>query len=203
MSTPRPEPSLAAGDAEVMPFADASSWDRWLSENHRVVRGIWLQLAKKASGIPTVTYDEALEVALCHGWIDGQRRGYDEDYFLQRFTPRRARSLWSKRNVAKVSRLIDLGRMRTSGLADIEAARRDGRWQAAYDSPKDMVVPEDFVQALEHNAKARSFFDGLGKSERFLVGWRLQTAKTPEARARRLESMIEQLERNESLARTR
>lgn len=181
-----------------MPFADASAWEEWLSGNHGEGRGLWLRIAKKASGFATVSYDEALDTALCYGWIDGQRKAHDESYFLQRFTPRRARSLWSKRNVAKVAGLIDSGRMRPESLAEVEAAQRDGRWQAAYDSPKDMVVPDDFLAAVQGNEVANAFFGTLKKAHLYAIAFRLHNARTPETRARRLTALLGMLERGET-----
>ena len=183
----------------ILAFASASAWEEWLAENHLLPRGIWLRFAKKGSGIATVSYDEAVDVALCYGWIDGQRKSNDGDTFLQRFTPRRPRSLWSARNVAKVSGLIEAGRMRPPGLAEFEAARGDGRLEAAYDSPKDMVALEDLLAALEENERAKAFFGTLNKSARYSIAWRLHTAKRPETRARRLAMLIGTLERGETL----
>ena len=184
-------------ELQIIPFESASIWEQWLLQNHGDERGIWMQLAKKASGIVTVTYDEALDVALCYGWIDGQRKSQDNDFFLQRFTPRRSKSLWSKRNVAKVLNLIEANRMQPAGLAEVEAARQDGRWQAAYDSSKDMVIPEDFLLALQPNEKAAAFFATLNKTNLYAIAWRLHTAKTPETRSRRLGALLEMLENGE------
>jgi uncharacterized protein YdeI (YjbR/CyaY-like superfamily) len=156
-----------------------------------------MQLAKKASGIATVTYDEALDVALCYGWIDGQKKTHDADYFLQRFTPRRTRSLWSRRNVTKARQLIDAGKMQPTGLAEVELAQQDGRWEAAYDSPKDMVVPEDFLRAVQEDEKAGAFFATLNKTNLYAIAWRLHTAKTPETRARRFAALLAMLAKAE------
>ncbi|RYG42284.1 bacteriocin-protection protein, YdeI/OmpD-associated family [bacterium] len=186
-------------ECEIRPFADAASWERWLEENQGLKQGTWLKIAKKGSGIPTVSYDEALDVALCYGWIDGQKKTYEGEFFMQRFTPRRPKSLWSKRNVAKALGLIDSGRMRPAGLSEVELARSDGRWQAAYDSPKDMVLPEDFLSALEKNERAKAFFDTLNKSSRYTIAFRLHNAGTPETRARRFTALLGQLERGEAI----
>ncbi|RYG48441.1 bacteriocin-protection protein [bacterium] len=188
---------MAGAEAEIRPFASAAAWEAWLAENHASTQAIWLQIAKKGSGIETVTYDEALDIALCYGWIDGQRRTHCEKYFIQRFTPRRPRGLWSKRNVAKVAELIEAGRMRPSGLAEIEAAQRDGRWAAAYDSQKDMVVPEDFLLAVRASAPAAAHFATLKRTGLYVIGFRLHNARTPETRARRFAAMLEKLERGE------
>jgi uncharacterized protein YdeI (YjbR/CyaY-like superfamily) len=184
---------------QIMSFPSAVSWEQWLSDNHRLSRGVWIKFAKKASGIESVTYNEALDEALCYGWIDGQRKSCDEQYYLQRFTPRRPKGLWSKRNVAKIAELSAAGRMQPAGLKEVESAQLDGRWQAAYDSQKDMVIPEDFLLALEKNEKAKSFFGTLNKASLYAIGWRLHTAKTPETRARRFAVLLEKLSNGEGL----
>jgi uncharacterized protein YdeI (YjbR/CyaY-like superfamily) len=176
-------------------FPDAAAWERWLGENHGTERGLWLQIAKKGTGIASVTYDEALDIALCYGWIDGQRRSLDAEHFVQRFTPRRRGSAWSKRNVGKVAELIAGERMRPPGLAEVEAAKNDGRWEAAYDSPKDMEVPADFQQALDGNEGARAHFAALTKSSRYAILLNLQLAKTPATRARRIGAAVAMLEK--------
>ena len=181
-------------EAPIKAFASATEWEQWLAEHHQTEPRLWLQIAKKTSGISTVTYDEALDVALCHGWIDGQRKSYDGDYFLQKFSPRRPGSLWSKRNVAKVSKLTEASRMRHAGFVEVDAAQQDGRWQAAYDSQRTMAIPEDFMSALERNETAKASFGTLSKSSLYAIGWRLQTARTPETRARRLSALIRMLE---------
>jgi uncharacterized protein YdeI (YjbR/CyaY-like superfamily) len=170
-----------------------------LSEHHARLDGVWLKIAKQASGIASVTHDEALDVALCYGWIDGQRKPADSEFFLQKFTPRRPKSLWSKRNIAKVAELTAARRMQPSGLAEVEAAKQDGRWAAAYDSPKNMVVPEDFLRALRENQQALAFFNTLSKANVHAIAWRLQTAKQPETRQRRFAALLAMLERGERL----
>lgn len=181
----------------ILPFASASSWEEWLHQHHDEVAGVWIKMAKKASSIASVTHEEALEVALCYGWIDGQRKTADDSYFLQKFTPRRPKSLWSKRNIEKVTALTAAERMQPSGLAEVVAAKQDGRWQAAYDSPKDMVVPEDFHKALAENQPAQTFFNTLSKANVYAIAWRLATATQPATRQRRFEAMIAMLERGE------
>ena len=181
----------------MMSFPSAQEWERWLAENLGSECGIWMQLAKKGSGITTVTYDEALDVALCYGWIDGQKKSLDADFFLQKFTPRRKKSLWSKRNVGKALELIEAGRMQAAGLAEVELARKDGRWDAAYDLARDMTVPEDFVQAVGQDEKASAFFATLNKTNLYAIAWRLQTAKTPETRARRFAGLLEMVMKGE------
>ena len=181
----------------ILPFASVSLWEQWLFKHHDQLDGVWIKMAKKASGVASVTHDEALDVALCYGWIDGQRKTYDSRFFLQKFTPRRPKSLWSKRNINKVAELTAAGRMQPSGLAEVEAAKQDGRWEAAYDSPKNMVVPEDFLKALGENKQAQAFFNTLSKSNVYAIAWRLETAKKPETRKRRFDALLAMLERGE------
>jgi uncharacterized protein YdeI (YjbR/CyaY-like superfamily) len=157
-----------------------------------------LRFFKKASNVPSVSYAEALEEALCYGWIDGQAKKYDADSYIQKFTPRRKRSVWSKLNVARALKLIEAGRMRPAGLRQIEAAREDGRWEDAYDSPSRSTVPDDLHAALARNKKARAFFDTLNKTNRYAITWRLQTARKPETRARRLKAMIAMLAKGQA-----
>jgi uncharacterized protein YdeI (YjbR/CyaY-like superfamily) len=181
----------------TLTFENVATLEQWMHENHQQANGVWIKIAKKASGIASVTHDQALDIALCFGWIDGQRKSLDDAWFLQKFTPRRPRSLWSKRNIEKVTSLIEAGRMQESGIAEIDLAKADGRWDAAYDSPKNMKVPEDFLEALKDNDKARTFFDTLNKTNRFAIAWRLETARTPATRQRRLGVLIAMLERGE------
>jgi len=181
----------------ILPFASVPLWEQWLFEHHTQVDGVWIKMAKKASGLASVTHDEALDVALCYGWIDGQRDTYDSRFFLQKFTPRRPKSLWSKRNTTKVAELTAEGRMQPAGLAEVEAAKQDGRWEAAYASSKQMVVPEDFLKALEHNKHAQAFFATLSKSNVYAIAWRLETAKQPKTRQRRFDALLAMLERGE------
>ncbi len=188
----------ATEELPIQPFASGTLWEQWLSEHHAQPAGVWIKIAKKGSGIDSVTYDEALDVALCYGWIDGQRKTFDSEFFLQKFTPRRSRSLWSKRNIKKVAELIAAARMRPSGMAEIEAAQQDGRWDAAYGSPKNMVVPEDFLQALRANEEASAFFDTLSRSNVYAIAWRLATAQKPETRQRRFDALLAMLEKRVS-----
>lgn len=185
------------GELPILPFASVPLWEQWLSAHHAQAAGVWIKMAKKASGITSVTHDEALDVALCYGWIDGQRKTYDSEFFLQKFTPRRPRSLWSKRNINKVADLIAAQRMQPAGLAEVEAAQQDGRWAVAYDSPKDMVVPEDFLQALRDNTEAGAFFETLNRTHVYAIAWRLATAKQPATRQRRFDALLAMLERKE------
>lgn len=181
----------------MIAFASTSAFEQWIHANHASADGVWIKIAKKASGIASITHDEALDVALCYGWIDGQRNSHDDHYFLQKFTPRRQRSLWSKRNIDKVTALIAAGKMQPSGHSEIERAKQDGRWAAAYDSQKDMVVPEDFLEALRSNKKAQAYFDTLSKTNIYAICFRLTTAKKPETRARRFDAIIAMLERGD------
>jgi uncharacterized protein YdeI (YjbR/CyaY-like superfamily) len=177
----------------VLPFESADAWEAWLDAHHGESPGVWLQIAKKASGIPTVTYAEALEVALCYGWIDGQKSGYDADYFLQRFTPRRSRSKWSKINVDKVAELTMAGRMRPAGVAQVEAAKADGRWDAAYGGMATTTVPDDLQAALDANPAAADFFAGISRTNRYAVLYRVHDARRPDTRARRIAMIVEML----------
>jgi uncharacterized protein YdeI (YjbR/CyaY-like superfamily) len=183
----------------TLPFETKKKWADWLAKQHDKSAGVWLKLAKKGSGIPSVTYEEALEVALCYGWIDGQKNGFDDKYWLQKFTPRGPKSIWSKINTEKAERLIVSGDMKPAGLKAIEAAKADGRWEAAYSSQKNMTVPDDFQAALDNNKKAKAFFGRLNSANRYAILFRIQTAKRPETRAKRIQQFIEMLERGEKL----
>ncbi|HVP59780.1 MAG TPA: YdeI/OmpD-associated family protein [Myxococcaceae bacterium] len=177
----------------VLGFPDAGRWHAWLARNHRSAEGVWLRIGKKGSPEPSITYAQALDEALCFGWIDGQKKSHDAHAFLQKFTPRRPRSLWSKRNIVHCERLIDAGRMEAAGQAQIDAAKADGRWGQAYDPPSRATPPDDLVLALAGNRRAREFFETLDQANRYAITWRLQTAKRPETRARRLETFVEML----------
>ena len=176
-----------------------AAWERWLKRHHAIAAGVWIRMAKKASGIASVDHPEALEVALCYGWIDGQRKGDGEQHFLQRFTPRTARSTWSKINRDKVLKLIDDGRMQPAGLAEIERARADGRWDAAYDAQSVATVPPDLQAALDANRKAKAFFATLDSRNRYAILFRTQGAKKPETRARRIAQFVEMLAKGEKI----
>ena len=182
----------------TLPFESKKKFAEWLAKNHDKSAGVWMKLAKKATGILSVTYAEAVEVALCYGWIDGQAGSFDEQYFLQKFTPRRPKSIWSKINVEKVERLIASGEMKPSGLKAVEAAKQDGRWAAAYSSPKNIVVPEDFQSALSKNKKAKTFFESLTGSKRYSFLFRIETAKKAETRMKRILQFVEMLEKGET-----
>jgi uncharacterized protein YdeI (YjbR/CyaY-like superfamily) len=180
-------------DADVMAFATADEWCQWLKRHHKSRPCIWIKFAKKASGIPSVTYAEALDAALCHGWIDGQVKSIDGLFFRQRFTPRRPRSIWSKRNVEKARVLVAAGRMTPAGQAQIDAAQRDGRWAAAYDSPSTMQVPADLHAALLAHPKAAACLAALSRSNLYALLSRLQLLKRAETRAKRVEEYIRSL----------
>ncbi len=182
----------AQQDAEIVAFPCAKDWQRWLASHHASSHGVWLRFFKKSSGVPSVTHDEALETALCYGWIDGQLKKYDAESWLHRFAPRRPRSLWSRRNREWAERLTRARKMRAAGRREMEAAQADGRWERAYDSPAKMTLPPDFVAALSRNDEARKFFETLNRVNIYSIAWRLQTAK-PEARAKRLRAIVEML----------
>jgi uncharacterized protein YdeI (YjbR/CyaY-like superfamily) len=182
----------------ILTFADQAAWSRWLREQHASSPGVWLKIAKKASGIRTVDHPQALEEALCYGWIDGQRLPQDESFFLQRFTPRRPRSKWSQINREKVTALIEQGRMQPAGLAQIEAAKQDGRWEAAYAPQSSQAIPEDFQRALEQNPEAHEFFKTLRGTRRYSFLYRIQDAKRPETRARRIEQFVAMLAKGQT-----
>ena len=186
-------------DLPILPFANKRKWADWLARQHDKSAGVWLKLAKKGFDIPSVTYEEALDVALCYGWIDGQKKGFDEQYWLQKFTPRGPRSIWSKINTEKAEKLIASGEMQPAGLKAIEAARQDGRWDAAYVSQKNISIPEDFQAALDTNKKAKAFFAVLKSAERYSFLFRIQNAKKPETRARRIQQFVQMLERGEKV----
>jgi len=186
-------------DIPVRAFKDASAWEIWLEKNHAAPDGIWMRIAKKASGAKTVTYHEALEIALCYGWIDAQKRPESDAAWLQRFMPRRPKSIWSKINREKALTLIDTGKMKPAGLEQVERARKDGRWQAAYDSPSTASVHPDFEKALIENPRASAFFKTINAANRYAILWRIQTAKKAETRSRHIRRFIEMLEKGETL----
>jgi uncharacterized protein YdeI (YjbR/CyaY-like superfamily) len=180
-------------------FADAAEWERWLEREHARAGGVWMRIAKAKAGTKTVQYPEAVEVALCWGWIDGQKKGIDEHWWLQKFTPRAKRSIWSKVNRDKVQSLIDAGRMRPPGLAEIERAKADGRWDAAYASQSQAEVPEDLQAALDAAPQAKAFFATLDSTNRYAILFRTHQAKRPETRAKRIAQFVEMLARGEKI----
>ena len=186
-------------DLPVLLFAGPNDWEAWLKANHAESRGLWLRLAKKNSDIQSITYAEALEVALCYGWIDGQKKSDDQASWLQKFTPRQRKSLWSKINREKAEALIESTRMTPAGLKAIESAKQDGRWDAAYDSQSKAAVPDDFQAALDQNAKAKTFFATLKGANRYAILFRIHTAKKVDTRTKRIEQFIAMLARGETI----
>jgi uncharacterized protein YdeI (YjbR/CyaY-like superfamily) len=182
-----------------MAFASPAEWERWLEANHAASEGVWIKIAKKGAPIESVRYPEVLESALCFGWIDGRREALDGQRFLQRFTPRRQRSRWSRINRDKVERLIADGRMRPAGLAEVRRAQADGRWAAAYEGQKKAAVPDDLQRELDARPEAKAFFAGLSSQNRYAILYRLQDAKKPETRARRLAKFVAMLAAGESI----
>ena len=190
---------MKSNNLPVKSFANKAKWADWLSKQHEKSSGVWLKLAKKDSGIKSATYEEALDVALCYGWIDGQKKGFDDQYWLQKFTPRGPKSIWSKINTEKAERLIAGGEMKAAGLHAVEAAKQDGRWEAAYASQKNIGIPEDFQAALDQNRKAKVFFAKLKSTERYSFLFRIHQAKKPETRTRHIQKFIEMLEKGEKI----
>jgi uncharacterized protein YdeI (YjbR/CyaY-like superfamily) len=179
--------------AEIRPFRDAAEFDAWLAEHHGDTAGVWLKVAKASSGIPSMTSDEAVDVGLCWGWISGQRRGLDDEWYLQKYVPRRPRSRWSQVNVRKVAELTDAGRMRAPGIAEVEAAQADGRWDAAYVSQKEFTVPEDLRAALGADPAAAAAYDALGRTEQYVLVLDIVTARDRDTRRARLERAVARL----------
>jgi uncharacterized protein YdeI (YjbR/CyaY-like superfamily) len=190
---------MPSDELPVIPFESREAWERWLEANHESPSGLWIKFAKKASGVETVVYAEAVEVALCFGWIDGQVARFDDDWYLQRFTPRRPRSKWSQINVERADSLIDQGLMRPAGLREVERAKADGRWDAAYASPSKIEVPDDLRAALDANPAARDFFETLDANNRYAILYRIHDAKRADTRARRIERFVGMLERGEKI----
>jgi uncharacterized protein YdeI (YjbR/CyaY-like superfamily) len=183
----------------ILHFEQPSHWASWLDENHASSPGVWLQFAKKGADAPSVSYDEAIAVALCFGWIDGQKKAHSDRFWLQKFTRRSARSVWSKINRDKALALVKAGKMKPAGLEEIERAKRDGRWDAAYDSSSKATMPTDFQSALDGNARAKAFFGTLDSRNRYAVLFRIQTARKAETRAQRISQFVLMLERHEKI----
>jgi uncharacterized protein YdeI (YjbR/CyaY-like superfamily) len=183
-----------AGKAEVIAFANAAAFEAWLDEHVDHQPGVWLKMAKSGTGVPSLTSDEAVDIGLCYGWISGQRRRLDDTYYLQKYVPRRSRSLWSQVNVEKVEWLTKAGRMRPAGLAEVEAAKADGRWAAAYAAQRNAVVPPDLQSALEASPKAAKVFEALNKSRRYAVIHKVITARDEQRRAAQVQRAIAGLE---------
>ena len=190
---------IPSNDLPTRSFKSQDDWKEWLVKNHKRSDGIWLKLAKKGSPAPSLTYAEAVETALCFGWIDGQKKAHDEAWWLQKFTRRGPRSIWSKINRQKVKDLIASGQMQPAGLEAVDSAKRNGRWDSAYNSPGTSNVPSDFHTALKANARAKEFFSTLNSANRYAILWRLQTAKRAETRERRIREFVAMLEKHEKL----
>jgi uncharacterized protein YdeI (YjbR/CyaY-like superfamily) len=190
-----PEPD----QTRIHAFETPAAFWAWLEANHAVEPELWLKIYKKGSGQKTINWEEAVVEALCWGWIDGVRKSFDDEAYLQRFTPRRKGSNWSKRNREHVERLIAEGRMQEAGLVHMQAAQADGRWEAAYAPPSEMTIPEDFLAALEQRPAAKAFFETLNRQNLYAIVYRLQTAKKPETRQKRLEQFLDMLEKGEKL----
>jgi uncharacterized protein YdeI (YjbR/CyaY-like superfamily) len=188
-----------ADNLPIISFASQQDWEAWLEEHHADARGIWLKIAKKGTGISSVSYLEALESALCYGWIDGQKASFDEQYWLQKFTPRGPKSMWSKINCEKATALLASGRMQPAGIRHIERAKADGRWDAAYDSQRKMTIPDDFQRELDNNQEAKTFFATLNSVNRYAILYRIQTAKKPETRAARISKFIAMLSEQQKI----
>jgi len=184
---------------DAVRFASAEAFEAWLAEEHATSDGLWIKFAKKASGIPTVVYAEAVEASLRYGWIDGQAKRVDDDFYVQRFTPRRARSRWSKINRAKAEALIASGAMEPAGLAEVERAKADGRWDAAYDSPATATVSDDLRAALDADPAASAFFETLDANNRYAILHRIQDARRADTRARRIAQFVAMLGRGETI----
>ena len=189
--------SKPAPELDIVLFETPADWAGWLEQHHAASPGLWVRLAKKGSGVQSTTYAETLDVALCYGWIDGHKKAYDAASWLQKFTPRRPKSIWSKVNTEKAKQLIEQKLMKPAGLKAIEAAQKDGRWDAAYESQSKATVPADLQAALDQNPKAKAFFESLKSVNRYAILFRVHTAKKAETRARRIQQFIEMLEKGE------
>jgi uncharacterized protein YdeI (YjbR/CyaY-like superfamily) len=186
-------------DLPVIPFESQEDWEAWLDEHHETSDGLWLKIAKKDSGVVSVSYSEALDVAISYGWIDSQKASFNDKFWLQRFTPRRPKSKWSKVNREKATELIDGGKMKAAGLKEVELAKQDGRWDEAYDSQRNAAVPDDFQQELDKNPGAQEFFATLDSTNRYAILYRIQDAKKPETRARRIEKYTTMLDERKKI----
>lgn len=191
--------SKSPDEKPILEFRQKSAWTRWLEKNHDKSSGVWIRLAKKNSEVSSISRSDALDVALCFGWIDGQARSEGDKTWLQKFTPRGKRSIWSKINRENVRRLIESGEMRPPGIAEIERAKKDGRWEAAYDSPKSIAIPDELQAELDRNKKAKAFFDTLNSQNRYAILFRIHTAKKAETKAKRIRQFVEMLERGEKI----
>lgn len=183
----------------IMSFETKQDWEAWLKENHTETRGIWLKIAKKEARMPSVSYAEALDSALCFGWIDGQKAAFDDKYWLQKFTPRTAKSIWSKVNCGKAEALIADGRMQPAGLRQVELAKSDGRWERAYESQSKITIPDDFQSELDKNPKAQDFFNTLDSANRYAFLFRIHAVKKPETRSAKIQKFVEMLNQQQKL----
>ncbi len=186
-------------DLPVLPFASQHEWEQWLEANHAHSAGVWLKIAKKNAGVPTVTYAEAVESALCYGWIDSHKKSFDARYFLQKFSPRGPKSIWSKINCEKTEQLMTTDRMKPAGVRTVESAKADGRWDAAYASQSKADIPADFQTALDANSQAKAFFATLNRVNRYAIYFRIQNAKKPETRAKNIAKFIEMLAQGKTI----
>jgi uncharacterized protein YdeI (YjbR/CyaY-like superfamily) len=186
-------------DLPVILFDSQKELNKWLSENYSLTHGIWIKIAKKNSGKASVTYNEAIEEALCYGWIDGQINHYNDDYYIQKFTPRGPKSVWSRINVKKIDNLIKENRLQPSGLEAVKVAKSSGAWDAAYDSSSTFIMPKDFQATLKENPKAKKFFETLNRANKYAIYWQLETARRPETRQTRIEKFINMLNKGEKL----
>jgi uncharacterized protein YdeI (YjbR/CyaY-like superfamily) len=187
------------GGLPVLFFATQSDWENWLDTHHRESKGVWLKIAKKDSRIISLSYAEALDEALCYGWIDGQKKSFDQEAWLQRFTPRSPKSKWSKVNVDKVIKLIASGEMQPAGMEEVNTSKEDGRWDAAYESQRNFTIPDDFQAELDRNQRAKLFFESLNRQNQYAICYRIQTAKKKETRRARIHKYIEMLNNNQRL----
>ncbi len=183
----------------IMSFETQQGWEEWLKEHHAETKGIWLKIAKKEASTPSVSYAEALDSALCYGWIDGQKAAFDDKYWLQKFTPRTTKSIWSKVNCNKADALIAEGKMQPAGLRQVELAKSDGRWERAYESQSKITIPDDFQNALDNNPKAKDFFNTLDSANRYAFLFRIQAAKKPETRSAKIQKFVEMLNQQQKL----
>ncbi len=183
----------------ILTLKSQLEWERWLSKNYSQIEGVWVRFYKKSSGLQTFNYDEALDEALCYGWIDGQTKSFDERSYLQKFTPRRKRSPWSQINKGHIDRLTKVGKMKPSGISEVERAKDDGRWESAYASPKNTTIPKDFETAILKDKKSKESWEKLNKTNRFAMIFQINNAKKEETRTRRIEKFIEMLKRGEKL----
>lgn len=184
-------------EVPILAFASQELWQKWLEKYHATLDGVWVQFYKKNSGVATVSYAQAVETALCYGWIDSQVKKFDDKSYLQKFTPRRSKSIWSKVNTLHIERLMKEGKMKPAGVKQVAEAKKNGRWDAAYNSPSTSTLPEDFLKELSKNKKAKEFFETLTKTNTYAIAWRLETAKKPETRAKRMNIILAMLAKGE------